>query len=195
MKFLRILALTLAAIMCFGIGFTEEASDSSDSSDISGLENGLEESIDDTEDDDTSLYDPILISALDADPDDWLASSDMRAIFAVLMQLELYCNEELGYGELLDSYDTPTIYVFEPEGLEGLAVSVMYFYTDAELVVSATYIPLLGQYSSFQSELSLDPAVAMYALSAGVGFDEYYEIPFSDYYSTLIDIGDALNGD
>lgn len=192
MKFLRILALMLAAIMCFGIGFAEEASDSSD---ISGLENGLEESIDDTEDDDTSLYDPILISALDVDPDDWLASSDMRAIFAVLMQLELYCNEELGYGELLDSYDTPTIYVFEPEGLEGLAVSVMYFYTDAELVVSATYIPLLGQYSSFQSELSLDPDVAMYALSAGGGFDEYYEIPFSDYYSTLIDIGDALNGD
>lgn len=84
MKFLRILALMLAAIMCFGIGFAEEASDSSD---ISGLENGLEESIDDTEDDDTSLYDTLLISAIDADPDDWLASSDMRAIFAVLMQL------------------------------------------------------------------------------------------------------------
>lgn len=165
MKYLRILALMLAMLMCLSVGFAEE--------------------------DDSELYDAVIMSGLDVDTGEWILSADLRAMLAVIMDYELYCNEDFD----TEAYGFPTVYVNVPDGFDGLAVGVMYFYTDAELVISATYIPILGQYSAFQSELSLSPAIAMSALDDEDLFTEYYEVTTDEYQNALILMADAIAAD
>lgn len=198
MKYLRILALMLAMLMCLSAGFAEEADD--ESNDLfkvgSGLNPGeLEEEIEeaaDGADDDSDMYGTALLADLDVDAGEWLLSADLRAMLAVIMDYELYCNEDFDTGTLSDTYGHPAIYITVPSGLEGMAVGVMYFYTDAELVISATYIPILGQYTAFKSELSLDPAISMNALASEELFAEYYEVTSDDYYNAASLMYDAL---
>ncbi len=201
MKYLRILALMLAVLMCLSVGFAEENADGgSDLFNVgSGLDTGeLEEEIEEATDgaddaeDDSDMYGAGLLADLDVDADEWLLSADLRAMLAVIMDYELYCNEDFDTETLSDTYGHPTIYVTVPTDLEGLAVGVMYFYTEAELVISATYLPILGQYTAFQSELSLDPAISMNALASEDLFAEYYEVTSDDYYNAASLMYDAL---
>ena len=201
MKYLRILALILAMLMCLSVGFAEEATDGD--TDLFGVGSGLnteelEEEIEEATDgeadeDDSSLYDTQIISQLDVDADEWLLSADLRAMLAVIMDFEMYSNPDFDVETLFDTYGQPVIYVNVPTDLDGLAVGVMYFYTEAELVVSATYLPILGQYSAFQTEISLDPGVVMEALSGEGMFTEYYEVTSDEYYNAISVMYDALN--
>ena len=202
MKYLRIMALLLAVVMCLGVGFAEEAAGDEDELfnvgsglDTEELEEEIEEATDGDADtgDDNDLYDAALISSLDVDVEEWMLSPELRAMLAVIMEFELYCNEDYDAETLYDTYGQPTIYVTVPAGLEGLGVGVMFFYTEAELVISATYLPILGQYTAFQSELSFDPAVAMTALDSEGLFSEYYEVTGDDYFNALSLMYDALS--
>lgn len=202
MKHLRILALVLAMIMCLSVGFAEEAAD--DNTDLFNVGSGfdseeIEEEIEeattgteDDGDDDSDLYDTIILSQLDVSVEEWLLSADLRAMLAVCMDFELYSNPDFDTDALADTYGDPTIYVVIPSGFEGLAVGVMYFYTEAELVISTTYVPILGQYNAFQSELSLNPETAIIALVNEEIFDEYYEVTSDDYYNAALLMYDAL---
>ena len=206
MKYLRIMALLMAVVMCLGAGFAEEAAD--DEAELfnvgSGLDTGeieeeIEEVLDgdadagDDTDDETAMYDAELISSLDVDVDEWMLSPELRAMLAVIMEFELYCNEDYDAETLYDTYGQPTIYVTVPAGLEGMGVGVMFFYTEAELVISATYLPILGQYTAFQSDLSFDPALAMTVLDSEGLFSEYYEVTGDDYFNALSLMYDALS--
>lgn len=206
MKYLRIMALLMAVVMCLGVGFAEEAADDEaelfnvgSGLDTEEIEEEIEEVLDgdadagDDTDDDTAMYDAELISSLDVDVEEWMLSPELRAMLAVIMEFELYCNEDYDAETLYDTYGQPTIYVTVPAGLEGLGVGVMFFYTEAELVISATYLPILGQYTAFQSELSFDPAVAMTALDSEGLFSEYYEVTGDDYFNALSLMYDALS--
>ena len=206
MKYLRIMALLMAVVMCLGAGFAEEAADDEaelfnvgSGLDTEEIEEEIEEVLDgdadvgDDTDDDTAMYDAQLISSLDVDVDEWMLSPELRAMLAVIMEFELYCNEDYDAETLYDTYGQPTIYVTVPAGLEGLGVGVMFFYTEAELVISATYLPILGQYTAFQSDLSFDPALAMTVLDSEGLFSEYYEVTGDDYFNALSLMYDALS--
>lgn len=206
MKYLRIMALLMAVVMCLGAGFAEEAADDEaelfnvgSGLDTEEIEEEIEEVLDgdadagDDTDDDTAMYDAELISSLDVDVDEWMLSPELRAMLAVIMEFELYCNEDYDAETLYDTYGQPTIYVTVPAGLEGMGVGVMFFYTEAELVISATYLPILGQYTAFQSDLSFDPALAMTVLDSEGLFSEYYEVTGDDYFNALSLMYDALS--
>lgn len=199
MKFLRILALMLAALMCLSVGFAEEEAD--DNTELFNVGSGIESEVEDAAesiedgDEDNSLYDTAILGKLDVDVDEWLLSDELRAMLAVIMEFELYCNEDFDTETLSDTCGDPVIYVAVPADLDGLAVSVMFYYTDADLVISASYLPILGQYTAFQSELSLDPDIAMYALNSEGLFSEYYEVSNDDYYDALYSLSDAITGD
>ena len=206
MKYLRIMALLMAVVMCLGAGFAEEAADDEaelfnvgSGLDTEEIEEEIEEVLDgdadagDDTDDDTAMYDAQLISSLDVDVDEWMLSPELRAMLAVIMEFELYCNEDYDAETLYDTYGQPTIYVTVPAGLEGMGVGVMFFYTEAELVISATYLPILGQYTAFQSDLSFDPALAMTVLDSEGLFSEYYEVTGDDYFNALSLMYDALS--
>ena len=206
MKYLRIMALLMAVVMCLGAGFAEEAADDEaelfnvgSGLDTEEIEEEIEEVLDgdadvgDDTDDDTAMYDAELISSLDVDVEEWMLTPELRAMLAVIMEFELYCNEDYDAETLYDTYGQPTIYVTVPAGLEGLGVGVMFFYTEAELVISATYLPILGQYTAFQSDLSFDPALAMTVLDSEGLFSEYYEVTGDDYFNALSLMYDALS--
>lgn len=206
MKYLRIMALLMAVVMCLGAGFAEEAANDEaelfnvgSGLDTEEIEEEIEEVLDgdadagDDTDDDTAMYDAQLISSLDVDVDEWMLSPELRAMLAVIMEFELYCNEDYDAETLYDTYGQPTIYVTVPAGLEGMGVGVMFFYTEAELVISATYLPILGQYTAFQSDLSFDPALAMTVLDSEGLFSEYYEVTGDDYFNALSLMYDALS--
>lgn len=206
MKYLRIMALLMAVVMCLGAGFAEEAADDEaelfnvgSGLDTEEIEEEIEEVLDgdadagDDTDDDTAMYDAELISSLDVDVEEWMLSPELRAMLAVIMEFELYCNEDYDAETLYDTYGQPTIYVTVPAGLEGMGVGVMFFYTEAELVISATYLPILGQYTAFQSDLSFDPALAMTVLDSEGLFSEYYEVTGDDYFNALSLMYDALS--
>lgn len=206
MKYLRIMALLMAVVMCLGAGFAEEAADDEaelfnvgSGLDTEEIEEEIEEVLDgdadvgDDTDDDTAMYDAELISSLDVDVEEWMLTPELRAMLAVIMEFELYCNEDYDAETLYDTYGQPTIYVTVPAGLEGMGVGVMFFYTEAELVISATYLPILGQYTAFQSDLSFDPALAMTVLDSEGLFSEYYEVTGDDYFNALSLMYDALS--
>lgn len=204
MKYLRILAVVLAVFICLSAGYAEEAAGGGSDLfkigsglDTEELEEEIEEATDGVDDtgDDSDLYDAVLLADLDVDAGEWLLSSDLRAMLAVIMGYELYLNADFDTETLSNTYGQPTIYINVPSDLEDLAVGAMFFYTDAELVISVTYLPILGQYTAFQSELNLDPAIAMGALEREGLFAEYYEVTSDDYYTAISLIDDALNAE
>lgn len=156
----------------------------------------VEEVVDDVEDagaeSDAVLYDPLLIHTMDNGVDEWLSTPENRALFAVLLEFELYCIEEFGMEYYVENYDLPAMYVTIPTGFDADVLSIMIFYPDAGVVFSGSYVPELGQISGFVTDLEMDPGLAMDALVEEGVFTEYYEITVSEQVNALETIDGML---
>ncbi len=184
MKFMRILAMILAMMLMGTFCMAEAPAESTE--------------------DEYPIHTAILLGAMEMTYDEWLASPDSRALFAVLFELELRMyEEEYRIYELMETYGIPTIYVGEPTGdLAGQALSIYFFYQDTEgtigtgVLVSASIILDGGMFGGFVMDNTVDPAIMMEAfLGEGGVISNCYEIGFNEYYNAVMALDAIMNGE
>lgn len=197
MKFLRILAALLAMMLVCGSCLADETEV------LQGLIDGMiEEALnDDSDDSDDSEYiehDATLLPYLDFSLDDWLDTSYMRAMFSVLLMLEITDAEELDVDGLIDEYGIPDVYLAGPaEGDYGDPIYAFYFFDDDDVGKSVTviYYTSDGTYSGFVSDYYGYAETYMEAFHEEGICGEYYEISTVDFYTAMNDLTDILSED
>ena len=170
MKKIRIFALMLVVALCFGIGFAYA-------------------------EEDDGFYDPTMMHLLDCSVEEWLLSPELRALYAVLMHFELYEVPEFNMEYMMDTYSDPVIYVTVPADVERQGIGVMMFYTEANTVYSASYYPILEQYTAFQTDISLAPDSVMASLSSEGLFEEYYPVTSEEYYAAALALDECFDSE
>ena len=193
MKFMRILAMLLALMLMGTVCFAEEPAEAP-SEDTATAESTEE----------YGIHSAILLPAMELTYEDWLSNAEVRAMFAVLFQLEMSSYEdEYMVSSLLDTYGIPTIFLSEVSGeLNGYAISMYLFFEDTEsenessMLVTGTYLVEEGFFNGFVMEMEGDPTLIMDLLSTTEGAEfEYYPVTFEEYYEALLAIDSIINGE
>lgn len=157
-----------------------------------------------TEDDGNEIQTASLLPAMELTYDEWMSTAEVRAMFAVLFQLELSLYEEDYFvSEYLDTYGIPTIYLSEVVGdLAGDAITMYMFYEDADgsvgtgKLVCATYLTSTGMFVGFVNDNDIDPATTMeYFAADGELISAYYPVTFDEYYDALLAVESALGAE
>lgn len=157
-----------------------------------------------TEDEGNDIQQAALLPAMELTFDEWISTPEVRAMFAVLFQLELGMYEETyPVSEYLETYGIPTIYLAEvPGDLAGDAITMYLFYEDTEgtvgtgMLLCATYLTSMGMFVGFTNENNLDPAVVMETFAADSELiSTYYPVTFEEYYDALLAVEAVLNSE
>ena len=124
-----------------------------------------------------------------------MSSAETRALFAVLMNLEVATCDNAEAVALMDGAEIPTVYITDSVTSDLQTITVLFFLEDLEKVIFTMYVPLLDQFTLSILDNSTDPALIMAAMKSGEVFSDYEFIPFEDYYQALSALNDAVNGE
>lgn len=164
-KKLLALLLALALTLSCGAAFAEEAPADEEAS---------------------TLYDSVLLPEVEISGSDWMSTAENRAMFAVLLMLDLYLCQDEAISQAFNDCGVPTLFVSASSELGYDALIVYYFFEEEKMMASATYFPLLGQYSAFLAEdVPADPTTVMDALQERGLFADYTPISLADYGQAL----------
>lgn len=202
MKLKNLLALLLALVLTLSC-CTAFAEESTEADIAAGLTDALEteeeaaseETAGEEEESTTQFYDASLISAADLTAAEWMSSAETRALFAVLLNLEIAACDNAEAVALLDEAGIPTMYITDSATADLQTITVLFFLEDLEKVIFAMYVPLLDQFTVGINDISADPELVMVAMQSEGIFTDYESISFGDYYQALSDLNDAVNGE
>ena len=203
MKLKNLLALLMALILTLSCcAFAEEATEAPEADIAAGLTDALEteeeaaaEEATGEEESTTQFYDASLISAAELTAEEWMSSAETRALFAVLLNLEVIGCDNAEAVALMDEAETPTMYITDSATADLQTITVLFFLEDLEKVIFTMYVPLLDQFTLTIIDNSADPELVMAAMKSGEVFSDYEFIPFEDYFQALSDLNDAVNGE
>ena len=157
-----------------------------------------------TTDESAVALEAVLLPEMGLTYEDWLSTPDIRAIFAVLLQIEMSIYEEQFFvSEYLDTYGIPTLYLAElTDDLAGDAIALYMFYTDtegtigADMMVCCTYTTSTGTIVGSNMEIDTDPAQVMEILATeNKTISTYYPITLEEYYTALLTVESIISGD
>ena len=202
MKLKNLLALLLALVLTLSCcaAFAEESTEADIAAGLTDAleteeEAASEETAGEEEESTTQFYDASLISAADLTAAEWMSSAETRALFAVLLNLEIATCDNAEAVALLDEAGIPTVYITDSATADLQTITVLFFLEDLEKVIFAMYVPLLDQFTVGINDISADPELVMVAMQSEGIFTDYESISFGDYYQALSDLNDAVNGE
>ena len=190
MKLKNLLALLLALVLTLSCcaAFAEESTEADIAAGLTDAleteeEAASEETAGEEEESTTQFYDASLISAADLTAAEWMSSAETRALFAVLLNLEIATCDNAEAVALLDEAGIPTMYITDSVTADLQTITVLFFLEDLEKVTVGI------------NDISADPELVMVAMQSEGIFTDYESISFGDYYQALSDLNDAVNGE
>ena len=148
--------------------------------------------------DEYPIHEPILLSGMELTAAEWLADGDTRALFSLLLQLEMAIyEEEYHMGEYLEVYGLPTQYVAINDSDPAFTfLEVFYFFNDGVngVMVVGLYMPDYGMFNGFVMDYAGDPVAMMESFLEGGSITGYYEITLDEMYNAYVLVDSVING-
>ncbi len=160
------------------------------------------ETIDETNDDDSNsidigTYEATLLPILDTTASEWLSNNELRALFSVLLLLDLYDISEVSVTDFVDTYGVPTVFLAVPSyGYSSEAIFAAYFFGDdsSGQMIVAVYDGDDSKFSGFCSPYIGTPTSSMDVFDEGGFFNNgYYSISATDFATAVNDLNDIFN--
>lgn len=193
MKFLRVIAMLLAVMLCLTACGAKEEDTKTEPTAAPTVE-ATAEATEVTENDGpmAAANEAVMISSLAMPYESWM-TEEMYSFFAATFFMDLLYVDAQGINALVENGSIPAVYVGELEGNNyGNGMNLALFFTDAEsgenTMVNATVYLATGMFDSFVTENAGDPAAAMDSFVNDGTLKVYHTITedaFMNAYSTL----------
>ena len=196
MKYLRILALLMAAMLCLTACSSGNDDEQADPTAAPADEAAADTSAD-AAGSTASVYESFMIKSLGMSYESWMTET-MYPAFAATFFMDMAYEDAFGITELSTASEFPAVYVGELNGDNyGNGMNLCMFFTDAEdgsiTMINSTVFLATGMFEGERREDVTDPAAEMEQLVSDGVLQVYHEISYEDFMTAYAMLTQAMS--